>query len=532
MPESRLDDIRLKLKPGDFIQAVVQSVDSDGAKVDSNPWENVDTIKLTETMSSISFNSGKRIYATVRDVTDGTAELEQERAAYKRHHLPNDTLLVETTKPISRKICRAKTDNLRNLDSIYVIGTGPQTMTEVRIVKIRDGVAYTIPEEIKDEGVVPGTVVKAKTIADSDRARPHDGKYQIELDQWVPSNEEVTIEITSIDSPMQGKCINETSFPEAGDTVMTSVQHYEDQAPLPDSTLKIQLSSPAAVDETKEILLTEVSKSKIKGKIVSDTVVKAETIADSTRALTVEGEYEIELDQWAPVNTEVSVEVTKVDNPMQGTCVEKNPYPEVGDTISSNLKQGKNKAPLPQSPLEIQLQSPAAASGTAEVLLTEVSPSSIEGEIVSFTSTPPSVDEKITAKAVVGDEIVEFERGGISCEIQLEHALPLSGTVEIQISKISGPTYHGELVKYCHPPIQSGQTIQATISERQQRALATIEEVDIEIVLTDDIDKAGQAIVRIDKISDQIYGHLESGIESPGKNPTQQDVDLSNLSKL
>lgn len=76
MSKSRLEDVRLKLKPGDFVQTVVQSVGVNGARANPEPWRNVDTLEVVKTVGSISLNPGKQIYATVRKVIDKTAKLE------------------------------------------------------------------------------------------------------------------------------------------------------------------------------------------------------------------------------------------------------------------------------------------------------------------------------------------------------------------------------------------------------------------------------------------------------------------------
>lgn len=471
------DDFRLPLKQGDLIKTTVQSVDKEGVKRgDPTPWRGVNELKIVEDRGDLAV--GSEAFVSISNTDGRVVEAIRERAPYMRDHHPGDTVTVETGEAIGPKVCRGKLSEFRNLDQIYVVGSAPLTALDAEIRKIRNGAGFSIPKAIREPGLEQGSQVEVKTVAKSKRSVTMDGDIEIHLDEWVPNQADAVVEVTTVDDPMKGELVDKSAIPQEGDEV------------------------------------------------------EVKTVGKSNRAITVDDDIEIHLDEWVPNRADAVVEVTAVDDPVEGKLVDKSAIPQVGEQLSGRAKQGEESAILSNSSLKLTLDTPAPCTGVFGIRLTNVSSEGLEGTIVSEPKDIPDLGDKLTTTVRRGASTVEFEFEDIHFEATTSHETPITGEAIFELEQRNTDEYTVALHKYTDPNIEQGDTIEAAVSKPKQRAVATVDGSKVNIRLTGDVPKSGKATVLIEDIEEYLTGKIVGAVERPSGDREGGELDTRNLSKL
>lgn len=248
---------QLKLKEGDLIRGTITSVGENGVKVDLSEWANVDTAEFVDVVSAPS--PGREIYARVTDVNTATVTLTQERGVYNRNHLPGDLVRVLGVEALSTNLCRAVTDDMRNLESIYVVGMALGTNATVELKKVRGGVAVAFPEEIHRHGITPGQPVTIKTTA---------GTHEAVLVDLNGENDQATLSQLDIQIRLSTPaCVTGTAQAYVTDldenTVVVEIDSYPADLPNPRQTVESTVreghsSTTVPIEHTDVEILAEL----------------------------------------------------------------------------------------------------------------------------------------------------------------------------------------------------------------------------------------------------------------------------------
>ncbi|MFC6975876.1 hypothetical protein ACFQL1_16195 [Halomicroarcula sp. GCM10025709] len=334
------------------------------------------------------------IYATVINVSDGHAELRQERAAYKRHDQPQDEIDIQTDGMVGNGVARAPAANSSNLEAVYVYRVGPKFSGTVKIMKTRDETAYALPIAIREEGITTGTEINGQTIADSRSARTGSG-CKIKLDRWVPVSVEVPVEITKLDSPLQGELCDTQQIPSEGDTVIGHLKQGSTEVRVSEFGVSIELNEPAPATGPAEVSLSNLAPMNIRGQIADD---------------------------------EVSA-------------------PSVGDkvTLETSRKQSEATLEAGNQRCLIELENEAILSGQATVSIVTASGGNFTGRVKRYESPSIEIGERYEAKVSKRRDTANLVRDDIEAPVVLEKGVSDTGIAYVQITEISD-YFYGEVV--------------------------------------------------------------------------------------
>ncbi|ERG91818.1 MAG: hypothetical protein J07HQW1_01852, partial [Haloquadratum walsbyi J07HQW1] len=273
------------LRVGDSIQATVTHTGAGKARIDTSPWSNIESA-IIKVGSNTSIAPGTKIYDTVTDISEEAAILTQKRGAYKRQHLPGDSLRMQTVEQVSSSVCQAALDQFRNLNTVYTVGVSVGADVTATLAKIRDGTAFALPVTIHDQGLVAGRSIQLSTTGGSTRATiadestlsvldQHGGtKFQVELTEPAWTTGPATAEITVADTDPPKATVVEypTELPRSGDRLTTNVTKGEDHTKIrlnrADAEFTVALSHNTPANGKATIDLLDRADGFYKGKIV------------------------------------------------------------------------------------------------------------------------------------------------------------------------------------------------------------------------------------------------------------------------
>lgn len=275
----------LKLRVGDSIQATVTHTGAGKARIDTSPWSNIESA-IIKVGSNASIAPGTKTYARVTDISEEAAILTQKRGAYKRQHLPGDSLRMQTVEQVSSSVCQAALDQFRNLNTVYTVGVSVGADVTATLAKIRDGTAFALPMTIHDQGLVAGRNIQLSTTGGSTRATiadestltildQYEGKeFPVELTEpaWTTGLATAEITVADTDPPRATVVEYPTELPRSGDRLTTNVTKGEDHTKIrldrADAELTVALSHNTPANGKAAIELLDRADGFHKGKIV------------------------------------------------------------------------------------------------------------------------------------------------------------------------------------------------------------------------------------------------------------------------
>lgn len=283
---SSTTNYRLKLREGDSIQATVTQLGVGEVQIDTTLWSNIESASIVDIDVDAQITVGEDLYATVTNISGNTATLTQERGVYRRNHCPGDSIQMQAIEQVSGSLCRATLEQFRNLETIYIVGVSPGADVTASLAKIRDGIAFALPDTVHDPGLVAGQTLEISTTAGSTTADVTDEsglsvldqqgakKFTLELTEPAWATGSVTAEITSTDAEKPQATVVEypTELPQVGERLTTAVTRSKDYTKVrlneTDLELTIQLSTDAPVSGQAKVKLLDRADGFYQGDIV------------------------------------------------------------------------------------------------------------------------------------------------------------------------------------------------------------------------------------------------------------------------
>lgn len=167
---------------------------------------------------------------------------------------------------------------------------------------------------------VPSITVESQAIA-----RPCEGTYLIELDETLPLEAEVEIEVIDVQKTgITGTIVDRGIVPTEGDTIRGTAFLNKERVHV-DKEYIVQIDSPALASGTVMVEVETVSSVQISGRIIEHRSlpsvgekIRAEINSFETIATPTKGRYEIHLQSTHERSGTATVEITAIDSQVEG----------------------------------------------------------------------------------------------------------------------------------------------------------------------------------------------------------------------
>lgn len=405
----------MKAKPDDLILAEVTAIGSGYVRGRASQIGNIEEVIIEDT-DSAKLVPGQAVTVRLQTLEDGRGNSIIEQGRYRRHYFPGDTVDVTAKEPIQSNVCRAPSDKLGNIDTLYVVGVTPETHARVRIDLVRDRIAFARPISVHSQGIETGDVLPARTVSESQRAELTRKDYPIVLDEFAKISTDIKVKIADISDKIHGKIAEAKQLPITGNQVRAETQPDTKTAKARPAGYEIELDRHVHTSQGVTIQITDILEDDgtIRGEIVDDSPLPSvgdqvsATSVEDARLADAEAGYSIEIDRYAHCETNLIVELTDVGSTIQGQVVESGNLPDPGDVIRVSVSQGKQWAQC--SEYAVSLDNRALLDGEFRASVVEVDGASRPRvEIISYEGKLPSVGSTFVGTAHPRSDTVEVD---------------------------------------------------------------------------------------------------------------------------
>lgn len=232
-------------------------------------------------------------------------------------------------------------------------------------------------------------------------------------------------------------------------------------------------------------------------------LVKARTVRGERKAKTLKGQFELEIDRFAHVQTVIQVRVKNFTSAIETEIEDFGELPTVGDKISAVTVPRSSEVRAKQEGYRINVKRDSTVETTVVAEIESINGEELTAKIVDSGALPEEGN-------VVRANVKEGERNARVVEagyyVQLDRESLSSGEVAIELNTVSGENREGS-VRSCRDTIpEMDEKIKAFV--RKSEGTADPANYGCTIVLRGKIPKYGDAIVEITEISDKIYGKV------------------------
>lgn len=314
-----------------------------------------------------------------------------------------------------------------------------------------------------------GDTVTATSKEGKSQANPVSGSYSITLDQRTKASAQVEIEITEIDSQVEGKIVDPGVLPRPENVVEGQVERGSTRAVVSGPEYSIKLIQPSLITGTVDIRIeSSPDKSDSTGQIISyrgklpeiGKTIQAVSRAGEKAADPKEGTYRIVLDETVSVATEIEAEINKIDGQVRGKIADSGALPRPGNVVEGQVKRGSTRAVVTGPEYPIELSQPSLITGKVTVVIEPPQDEeTVIGRVTSYRGQIPEVWDTIRAVTRTGGAVANPEDG--TYEVVIDEITPAAVEVDVWITEVD-ERIEGEIVDYGRMPL-IGREISANV---------------------------------------------------------------------
>jgi hypothetical protein len=246
-------------------------------------------------------------------------------------------------------------------------------------------------------------------------------------------------------------------------------------------------------------------------------------------AETNEGSFEITLNTYAPVPSDIYVQITAITSSLEGIIIGPETYPYEGASVQATINQGNKKAYLTEHELAVTIDKPAQVSGTADITLEVITKLERAGRIEIDSAELPDIGDRIPANVSREQRSAPSSASEFSIDIILDKPAPVDGIAIIELTDVSHHEYQGTIAKYGDKPIIPGATHSGQVYKHTNRLIS--KEYNFTIQLTHEVNTAGHATARITKIAENIFGEIVGEID-PKETSNEESYGIGSKNTL
>ncbi|MDL0141678.1 hypothetical protein [Halobacterium salinarum] len=499
----------MRLKKGDKFLAEIVEVTDSAAFAEASEWSNVSEIVIDPAVAVTIITPGQQLSVEVDRVKQDTAYASQFRGAYSGHHEPGDTLQAKAGFQHREKVCTGELQEPRNIERLILVGAYPEDTVKATLRKLRDGVGFAIVDEIVEAGLRTGDLIEVRTIEDTRSGRTINGNLDVELDRHAHIQTDVSARITDLTPPIQVTVEDSGHLPTVGRTIDLQIIKDSRRARALTGDYEVELDRYAHVKTTAAGKVTETGPP-VEVTIVDsgdlpteDDLIEARTIENSKRATAINGGYDIKLNRYAHLSTQVTAKVTAIGGPVKATIEDPGELPSAGREIAAVTIPNTNKAVATVGDFEVLVDRDLPVEADVLVEVTRVSDEDVFGEIIDDGYLP---EKGNVVRARVRRGETQAKAIELGYDVTLESPALGSGEVDIKFTKITEYTPKAEIQSYRDTIPQPGKQVRAFISSNNREA--SPREYDCAISLQGDVPKSGYGAVKTIKIADEVVGEV------------------------
>ncbi|MFD1600492.1 hypothetical protein [Halobellus rarus] len=253
------------------------------------------------------------------------------------------------------------------------------------------------------------------------------------------------------------------TIPNEGDTITASIPTSADKTTAvvnqTDGIYRLQLDEPAIYAGSITAKITDASYP-LQATIVDygeglpsegDTITTTlRQYSDTVSAIHQGVKFDIELEDDPITTGDITVEITTIDNPMQGRVTTYHDLPGEGDVLTIRVEREPPPATITPDAerYEIEFKEPILLDGEIDIRLTSDEPP-FQGTVESYRGKLPEVGREVLAKVVKSPTGLYAEPAVYSYRVTLEneHNTDYKGTAKVRITDVSHNEIKGRILE-------------------------------------------------------------------------------------